>query len=156
MGEEAEDILVFMHLTAEEAGVYATVMQRLEAHYVAHRNIIFEKAKFNQRQQEVGESPVMSVRLRASWEWQITWWNSFLIWLRKRVPSETCWALNPTCEPGDYKGSKLSTGSRKSWQHCRGLLCMTQVQTHLSQRTHHLIAWGPFFSSDKLEQTGSW
>lgn len=56
MGEEAEDILVSLHLTEEEAGVYATVKEKLNAHFVARRNVIFERAKFNQRQQEVGES----------------------------------------------------------------------------------------------------
>uniref|UniRef100_A0A669BXN3 Gypsy retrotransposon integrase-like protein 1 n=1 Tax=Oreochromis niloticus TaxID=8128 RepID=A0A669BXN3_ORENI len=56
MGEEAEDILVSLHLTPEEASDYETVKRRLDAHFVARRNIIFERAKFNQRQQETGES----------------------------------------------------------------------------------------------------
>ena len=56
MGEEAEDIIVSLHLNDEEAGEYATVKDKLDAHFVARRNIIFERAKFNQRQQEVGES----------------------------------------------------------------------------------------------------
>ncbi|XP_036001498.1 uncharacterized protein K02A2.6-like [Fundulus heteroclitus] len=56
MGEEAEDILVSLHLSPEQASEYETVKQRFEAHFVARRNVIFERAKFNQRQQEVGES----------------------------------------------------------------------------------------------------
>lgn len=56
MGEEAEDILVSLHLTPEQACEYDTVKQRLDAHFVARRNVIFERAKFNQRQQEMGES----------------------------------------------------------------------------------------------------
>uniref|UniRef100_A0A3B5QZY7 Gypsy retrotransposon integrase-like protein 1 n=1 Tax=Xiphophorus maculatus TaxID=8083 RepID=A0A3B5QZY7_XIPMA len=56
MGDEAEDILVSLHLTPQEASEYETVKGRLDAHFVARRNIIFERAKFNQRQQETGES----------------------------------------------------------------------------------------------------
>lgn len=56
MGEQAEEILVSLHLTPEEASDYETVKRRLDAHFVARRNIIFERAKFNQRQQETGES----------------------------------------------------------------------------------------------------
>ncbi|KAJ8001148.1 hypothetical protein DPEC_G00188230 [Dallia pectoralis] len=56
MGEEAEDILVSLHLSPEEASEYETVKGKLDAHFVKRRNVIFERAKFNQRQQEVGES----------------------------------------------------------------------------------------------------
>ena len=56
MGEQAEDIVVSLHLNAEEAGDYGTVKNKLDAHFVTRRNVIFERAKFNQRQQEVGES----------------------------------------------------------------------------------------------------
>ncbi|KAJ8012600.1 hypothetical protein DPEC_G00044550 [Dallia pectoralis] len=56
MGEEAEDILVSLHLSPEEASEYDTVKRKLDAHFVTRRNVIFERAKFNQRKQEVGES----------------------------------------------------------------------------------------------------
>ncbi|KAJ8405712.1 hypothetical protein AAFF_G00316920 [Aldrovandia affinis] len=56
MGEEAEDILVSLHLSPEEASEYDTVKGKLDAHFVARRNVIFERAKFNQWQQETGES----------------------------------------------------------------------------------------------------
>ncbi|KAJ8367397.1 hypothetical protein AAFF_G00320240 [Aldrovandia affinis] len=56
MGEEAEDILVSLHLSPEETSEYDTVKGKLDAHFVARRNVIFERAKFNQRQQEMGES----------------------------------------------------------------------------------------------------
>ncbi len=56
MGEEAEDILVSLHLSPEEASEYDTVKMKLDAHFVTRRNVIFERAKFNQRQQEMGES----------------------------------------------------------------------------------------------------
>jgi len=56
MGEEAEDILVSLHLSAEEASEYETVKGKLNTHFIARRNVIFERAKFNQRQQETGET----------------------------------------------------------------------------------------------------
>lgn len=56
MGEEAEDIVVSLHLSPEEACEYNTVIDRLDAHLIARRNVIFERAKFNQRHQELGES----------------------------------------------------------------------------------------------------
>ncbi|MCJ8732385.1 hypothetical protein PDJAM_G00210790 [Pangasius djambal] len=56
MGEEAEDILVSLHLSLHETSEYDTVKAKLDAHFVARRNVIFERAKFNQRQQETGET----------------------------------------------------------------------------------------------------
>lgn len=55
MGEEAEDILVSLHLSPEEASKYTTVKKKLDAHFIARRNVIFERAKFNQRHQEMGK-----------------------------------------------------------------------------------------------------
>ena len=40
----------------EEANAYNTVIDKLERHFVGRRNVIFELAKFNQRQQEQGET----------------------------------------------------------------------------------------------------
>ena len=56
MGEEAEDILVSLHLSDEEVKVYDTVKSKLDAHFITRRNVIFERAKFNQRFQEVDET----------------------------------------------------------------------------------------------------
>ncbi|XDV25073.1 hypothetical protein PO909_029054 [Leuciscus waleckii] len=56
MGDEAEDIVTSLRMTEEEASVYNTVKEKLERHFVVRRNIIFERAKFNQRQQEQGET----------------------------------------------------------------------------------------------------
>lgn len=56
MGDEAEDIVTSLRMTEEEAGEYVTVKQKLERHFVVRRNVIFERAKFNQRQQEQGET----------------------------------------------------------------------------------------------------
>lgn len=56
MGDEAEDIITSLQLTEEEASQYNTVKNKLDAHFVVRRNVIFERAKFNQRQQEQGET----------------------------------------------------------------------------------------------------
>lgn len=54
--EEVEDILTPLRLTPEEASEYSSVRAKLEAHLVGGRNVIFERTKFNQTHQEVGES----------------------------------------------------------------------------------------------------
>ena len=56
MGEEADDIVVSFGLTTEEAEQYNVVKGKFEAHFVVKRNIIFERAKFNLRSQQAGES----------------------------------------------------------------------------------------------------
>ena len=56
MGEEAEDILTSLRLTDREMTAYGTVRERLNAHFISRRNVIFERAKFNMRQQEAGET----------------------------------------------------------------------------------------------------
>lgn len=56
MGEEAEDILVSLHLSLVEVSVCATIKEKMDTHFIAHRNVIFERAKFNQRHQETGET----------------------------------------------------------------------------------------------------
>ena len=56
MGDEADDILCSLNLTADEKKSYDTVKRKLEGHFVKCRNPIFERAKFNQRRQERGES----------------------------------------------------------------------------------------------------
>ena len=56
MGDEAQDIVTSLCMTEEEADEYITVKQKLEGHTVVRRNVIFEHAKFNQRQQEKGET----------------------------------------------------------------------------------------------------
>ena len=43
-------------LTAEEAKQYNVVQGKFDAHYMAKKNVIFERAKFNLRSQQDGES----------------------------------------------------------------------------------------------------
>ena len=56
MGEEADDIMVSFGLTADDATQYELVKNRFESHFIVRRNIIFERAKFNLRSQQEGES----------------------------------------------------------------------------------------------------
>ena len=56
MGEEAEDIMISFGLTADDAKQYELVKNRFENHFIVKRNIIFERAKFNLRSQQQGES----------------------------------------------------------------------------------------------------
>ena len=56
MGEEADDIMVSFGLTADDAKQYELVKNRFESHFIVKRNIIFERAKFNHRSQQEGES----------------------------------------------------------------------------------------------------
>ena len=55
IGDVADDINSFK-LTEEQQKNYDTVVAKFEGHFVKKRNIIFERAKFNQRKQEESES----------------------------------------------------------------------------------------------------
>ena len=55
MGDEADDILGSFHLSTEEKAQYDVVKEKFEGYFVKRRNVIFERAKFNQRRQEPGE-----------------------------------------------------------------------------------------------------
>ena len=55
MGDEGDDILRSFKLSVEDAKNYDTVVGKFERHFVRRRNVIYERAKFNQRRQEPGE-----------------------------------------------------------------------------------------------------
>ncbi len=55
MGDEADDILRSLGLSAEDSKKYGPVKAKFEAHFVKRRNTIFERANFNMRKQEDGE-----------------------------------------------------------------------------------------------------
>lgn len=59
MGDEADDIITSFGLSQEEMKSYETVKSKFENHFIAKRNVIFERAKFNVRVQKEGE-PVES------------------------------------------------------------------------------------------------
>ena len=55
MGDKADDILRSFQLSAEDEKNYETVREKFNGHFVAWRNIIYERAKFNSRCQEPDE-----------------------------------------------------------------------------------------------------
>ena len=56
MGDAADDILKSFHLTEEELKTYATVKEKFDNHFIKKHNVIYERARFNQRCQEDGET----------------------------------------------------------------------------------------------------
>ena len=56
IGDEADDILRSFKLSEEDKKKYSVVKDKFEKHFVKRRSIIFERAKFNMRKQEEGES----------------------------------------------------------------------------------------------------
>ncbi len=55
MGDEADDILRSFTLSAEDRRKYAPVKNQFDVHFVKRRNVMYERATFNQRKQEEGE-----------------------------------------------------------------------------------------------------
>ena len=56
MGDQADDILTSFKLSTSQLKQYHTVKTKFDEHFVVRRNIIFERAKFNRRRQEDGET----------------------------------------------------------------------------------------------------
>ena len=53
---QADNILRSFTLPEADQKKYEMVRNRFEQHFVKHRNIIFERAKFNQRKQKDSET----------------------------------------------------------------------------------------------------
>ena len=56
MGDKADDILTSFRLSADDSEKYASVREKFDSYFVRRRNTIYERAKFNQRVQQQGES----------------------------------------------------------------------------------------------------
>ena len=56
MGDEADDILTSLDLSAADKKKYKTVLAKLDKYFIPRRNVIFERAEFNQRQQMEAET----------------------------------------------------------------------------------------------------
>ncbi|KAL6459873.1 hypothetical protein MHYP_G00316320 [Metynnis hypsauchen] len=56
MGDESEDILNASELTEGDKLIYEKVKRCFVAHFIGEHNVIFERAKFNMRKQEPGET----------------------------------------------------------------------------------------------------
>ena len=55
MGDDAEDILCSFRLSEADSKNYDSVVSAFDSHFVKQRNVIYERAKFNQQRQEPGE-----------------------------------------------------------------------------------------------------
>ena len=56
MGETAEDIFNTFGLLEDDQKKYETVYKRFEDCFIARRNVMYKRAKFNQRKQEQSET----------------------------------------------------------------------------------------------------
>ena len=56
MGDDADDVLTSTDITDAERGDYTVVLEKFDAFFKVRRNLIFERAKFNRRDQAEGES----------------------------------------------------------------------------------------------------
>ena len=56
LGEEADAVLSSTNATEDERKVYATVIEKFDAFFKVRRNVIFERARFNRRNQLDGET----------------------------------------------------------------------------------------------------
>ena len=56
MGDEADDILKSFHLSDGDSKKYKTVKEKFDEYFIRWRNVIYERAKFYQRKQELQES----------------------------------------------------------------------------------------------------
>ena len=55
MGKKAEDILLVFDLSEENSKKYTVVIKKYDDHFTGKKNVIFERARFNQRVQHEGE-----------------------------------------------------------------------------------------------------
>ena len=56
MGEQADDVFISFELTMEQEKNYEEVTEKFKNYFIVKRNAIFERAKFNSRNQQEGES----------------------------------------------------------------------------------------------------
>ena len=56
MGDKADNILTSFRLSTDDSEKYTSVREKFDSHFVRRRNTIYERAKFNQRVQQQGES----------------------------------------------------------------------------------------------------
>ena len=56
MGEDADDVLTTTRITAEDRAKYSKVIEKLDNYYKVRTNVIYERARFNRRNQQQGET----------------------------------------------------------------------------------------------------
>jgi hypothetical protein len=72
MGEEAEDILTSTNPTADEKAVYNSVLEKFDEFFKVRKNIIFERERFNRRNQLDGETAEQYINSPYYINWQRT------------------------------------------------------------------------------------
>ena len=55
LGEEAENVLSSTNITEDERKAYDSVIAKFNAFFKVRKNVIFERARFNRRDQQKGE-----------------------------------------------------------------------------------------------------
>ena len=55
MGDEADDILTYLSLNEEDSATFNGVKAKFDTYFIGSRNVIYERAKFNQRKQMTDE-----------------------------------------------------------------------------------------------------
>ena len=63
MGDEADDILQSLSLNDEDSATFNGVKAKFDAYFIGSRNVIYERAKFNQRKQMTGEPEAASYKV---------------------------------------------------------------------------------------------
>ena len=56
MDDQVDDVLISFELTQEQEKSFEEVKEKFENYFIVKRNVIFERAKFNSRKQQAGES----------------------------------------------------------------------------------------------------
>ena len=56
MGDQAEEIFTSFGLNEDDSSNYNTVQERFAKHFVKQRNPMYERAHFNQRVEQPGET----------------------------------------------------------------------------------------------------
>ena len=56
LGEESDDVLTSTDVTVDERKSYSEVFAKFDRFFTVHKNVIFERAVFNRRQQAEGET----------------------------------------------------------------------------------------------------
>lgn len=69
MGDRGEDILSSFTLSEDDKKKYNVVLEQFEKHFIKKRNVIYARAKFNQRHNQKECDPVKSfITLLYSWQ----------------------------------------------------------------------------------------
>jgi len=56
LGEEADDILASTNITDEDRKKYSEVLAKFDGYFKVRKKVIFERARFNRREQEEDET----------------------------------------------------------------------------------------------------